>query len=359
MAIQVAKTTYETTPDKKLAAVDVYAKDITSQPINSETSIPDSLKGSYPENYMPNSLNKLYTDFNKDFKDPTKSLSQALDVLNGVVKNPKEFTKSLSKEILGDTLRSVGYKGTSDDIVNYIKDGPNSTNVLNILGNSNADLKVIIGDVEKMVANKDLSTVNGISSLIGELTGNSNLLKILDISPKISVVKGFIDQAMKLRLPEAVDLLVDAIDNDDDKRDLKLYSTLNAAYNSDLDFINTQINDATIGVGAITGIYPTITSTILSNYILTNKVPSSTEAAKLISTLNSLDSKWMTYTRNGKTINSVSDMASATEDAIEVLLKDERTYIMATLARQLDTKNMVEVTLAMRPYTPAAVLTTK
>lgn len=359
MVLQVAKTVYETTPDKTLAAVDVYAKTVSTEPVNSETKAPDALNQKALEGLNPNALTKLYTDFNKDFKDPTKSLTQALATLNSVIKNPKEFTQSLTKDILGDTLRSVGYKGTADDVVKMIKDGPNAQNILNIVGNSNADLKVIIGDVEKMVAGKDLSTVNGISALIGDLTGNDNLLKVLNISPQMSVVKSFIDQAMQLRLPAAVDLLVDSIESHNDRRDLRLYSTLNAANNSDLEFIDKQLDDPEIGAGAISGMFPTIVSTLLSNYVLINRTPTELEAAALITTLDKLDPNWLSYDRDGVMITNVSDLASATEDALSVLLKDDRTFIAANIARQMDTQNMTVATLAMRKYTPPAILNTK
>ena len=70
---------------------------------------------------------------------------------------------------------------------------------------------MVIDGVEQSIAGKDLSSATGVASLIGELTGNSELVKVLDISPKVSVIKSFVDHAMKLRVPEAVDLLVDSI----------------------------------------------------------------------------------------------------------------------------------------------------
>lgn len=356
MVLQVARTTYETSPDKKLAAVDVYTATVDSTPINNETKLPTTSNNISDIGYTPNSLSKLYTETSKAFKDPTKTLDQALSILGGVVKNPREFAKSLTNDILADTLRSVGYKGTSDDLVNMLKQTPSSTNILDILGNSDADLKVIIGDVEKMVASKDLGTVNGIASLVNELSGNDNLIKVLNISPKISVVKSFMNEAMKLRLPEVVDLLIDTIDSEDDKRELKLRSTLNAAYNSDVSFINNQINDPNIGPGAIGGMYPTIVSVFLSNYVLVNAVPTAEQAAILITMLDKIDSNWLSYDRDGHSIHNLSDLSTASEDAIAILLKDERTFLPATLSRGLDLEDITVATLKLRPLTPVSVL---
>ena len=356
MAITVAPTTYETKVDKKLATVDVYAEAVKTNPVNNETKQPVALANNKLENFTPNETNKLLSDKLNTFKDKTVSLKQALDKIGSVVKNPKDFTDNLTKGILTDTLKSVGYKGNGADIASLIKNGPNSSNLLDMLGNSNPNVKVIVGDVEKIISSKDLGSVTGIASLISELTGNANLIKILNISPKLAVVKSFIDQAMKLRLPEVIDLLMDTMDSEEDLRQLKLHSCLNAAMNSDIGFILKQLNDRDIGRGAIVSLYPNLVSIILENYRLDHMVVTPNDVSVLIQVLSRLDPKWLVYNRNGTEIDDISKLAKASDDALRVLKKNNATYVPALLARSTEGTDMVTTTLNMRPYTPASVL---
>lgn len=356
MVIKVANTAFETTPDVKIAVVDVYAPSVPVVPTNSEVATPTVLDSKGVGGFALKESGDLFSTAAKAFKDKNKSLKQAIDEIGSIAKNPREFTEKLSGAVLNDALKSVGYKGTGSDIVKVIKDGPNSTNILHVIGGMSDELKIVTGNVEKMISGKDLGSVNGIASLIGELTGNDDLLKVLNISPKLSVVKSFVDMAMGLRLPEAVDLLVETMDSAEEKRLLKLFSCLNAAMNSDLDFIVKQMNDSSIGVGAILSLYPELPQAILSSYKTIEQPGTKEDATKLIGVLNRLNPNWMRYKRGSVYINDLQCLTTASDDALEILIYDDVTRVPAMLARSTSSLDMISGTLAMRPYTPAKIL---
>lgn len=355
MAISVAKTVYETKAYKPLAAIDVYGEPEKGDgPINNETKIPEALANGTLDIFSPKGTAQLK---DKIFKDVGKSLEKALSEIGEFVKNPKDFRDALSKEILGDTLKSIGYTGTLDEAVQAIKKPINFRDVLGGMGDANPALKVIIGDVEKMIDGKDLHTATGIAALLSGLTGNDGLMQVLAVSPKVSVVKGFIDMAMELNLPGAIDELIKTVDDKEEQRQLKLHSTDNAAYHTSLDFLLGQIEDTDIGAGAIVSLYPDINTTTLENYKIKGETPTPEETVLLLNVLNKIDPFWMSYNRNGTPINDLSTLATASDDAIRVLMLDERTYAAALLVKQLKTDDMVTATLNMRPYTPPSVLT--
>lgn len=356
MAIKVANTAFETSPDVKIAVVDVYGATVPVTPTNSEVATPSVLDSKGIGGFQLKESADLFSTAAKTFKDKSKSLKQAIDEIGAIAKNPREFTDKLSGAVLGDVLKGVGYKGTANDIVKLIKDGPNSTNVLNAIGGMSTDLKVITGDVQKMISGKDLGSVNGIASLIGELTGNNDLLKVLNISPKMSVVKSFVDMAMGLRLPEAVDLMIEAMDTVEEKRLLKLFSCLNAGMNTDLDFIVKQMNDKDIGVGAIMSLYPELPQVILSSYKIIDLPGTNSDATKLVLVLNRLSPTWMQYKRGTMVIDNLQCLTLASDDALDVLVYNDTTRVPAMLARSTASLDMVTSTLSMRPYTPAKVL---
>lgn len=356
MVIKVANTAFETTPDVKIAVVDVYAPTVPTVPVNSEVATPSVLDSKGLTGFNLKESGELFSTAAKAFKDKNKSLKDAIKEIGSIVKNPREFTEKLGGAVLADTLKSVGYKGTASDIIKIAKDGPNTTNILHALGGVSDELKVVTGDVQRMIAGKDLDSVNGIASLIGELTGNNDLLKVLNLTPKMSVVKGFIDMAMVLRLPEAVDLLVDTMDTHDEKRMLKLFSCLNAAMNTDLDFLLKQMNDPAIGVGSILSLYPELPEVILTSYKTINQPGTKSDGIKLVGILKRLNPNWLKYKRENVIINDLQSLTTASDDALDVLKYVDETCVPAMLARTTTSLDMVSGTLSMRPYTPAKIL---
>ena len=353
MAIEVTKTTYETGPEKELIVVDVYGESDTSKPTNNEPGPIVSLDQVKLEDIIPKAASDLFTSLSKK---PNLSVNDAIGMLKDIAGDPKAFGKAVGNNLMSDVLKGVGFTGSVDDVIKSFKDPINFRTIIDAAGEQNATLKMIIGDVESIISEADLHSAQGISIVINKLTGNDELTKILNMDPKISVIKGMVDEAMRLGLPEAVDTLIESFDDDESKRKLRLFSTVNAANNTDLDFIEKQIDSQDIGSGAIVSLTPDITSSILKNYDLKGNNPGIEDAQKLMRILSKLDSTWMSYDRGGDHIDNLSSLTDASTDALRVLLKDPATYVAALISGDIDMPDMVEYTLGLREYTPVGVL---
>lgn len=352
MALEIKRTTYETGSDKALIVVDVYNDGEHTQTINNETITPVSIDNKSLEGFIP----KEATDLSKGApRRPDVTFKDAMGLLTDVVNDPRGFRSSVGDVVLGNVLGSMGYTGSVDEVIKSYSDPINLRDVLRTAGENNESLKVIIDGVEKTLNGADLKTVTGISEVVGGLTGNADLIKILNLGPSLSIVNGFIGEAMRLELPGAVDVLINAIDDKESKRKLQLYATRQAADNGDLDFIEQQI-DGSVGSGAILALTPDIVSVILHNYRLGGESPTHGHAQKLLRVLNKLDGSWMSYKRGRDNIDNLSYLTDASEDAIRVLLKEPTTYIAALISGQLETSDMIDYTLGMRPYTPSSIL---
>lgn len=353
MTVDVKKTTFETDAVKKLIVVDVYNEPEPNKPVNNEINTPGPLSNAGLEGFIPNQVTSLSKDLNKK---PDFTLLDAVSLFTGVVDDPSSFRESVGDTVMNNVLGSMGYSGTIDDVIKSYSDPINLRTVLQSAGESNAELKVIIDGVTSTIDGADLKSVNGISQVIGGLTGNTDLVKILNLGPSLSIVNEFLGEAMRLELPGAVDALIDSLDDDESKRKLKLHGTWQAANFADLDFLEKQIDSPDVGAGAIVSLTPDIISLVLQNYKLYGKSPTTEDAQKLLRILNKLDNKWMKYQRGEDYIDNLSYLTEASDDAIRVLLKDPSTYVAALISGQLETNNMIEYTLNMRPYTPASIL---
>lgn len=353
MAIEVTKTTYETGPDKELIVVDVYGESDTTKPTNNEPSAIAALDQMKIEDIIPKSAGELFTGMGKL---PNLDVTDAIKMLTDVVGDPKAFGKAVGNNLMNDVLKGFGFTGTVDDVIKSFKEPINFRTIIDAAGEQNETLKMMIGEVEAIIDKGDLRSAQGISQVINQLTGNDNLTKILNMDPKISVVKGMVDEAMRLGLPEAVDALIESFDDDDSKRKIRLFSTVNAATNTDLDFIEKQIDSPDIGSGAIVSLTPDITSSILENYKLKGDSPEVEDVQKLMRVLNKLDEGWMSYNRGGDHIDNLLSLTGASNDALRVLLKDPATYVAALISGDIDITDMVDYTLSMREYTPSSVL---
>lgn len=356
MAIPIYKTTYETSPNTKIAAVDVYAPTVPVVPTNSEVVSPTVMDTLGLGKYKIDKTSELFSEATKVWQDPDKSLMDVFEEIKNVTKDSKSFKENLTSAILGDVLASSGYVGTGNDIAKVKIKGANTTSILNAIGAINPGIKAISGDIEKIISSNDLANATGVANMIGELSGNAELLKILNISPKMSLIKGVIDVAMSMGLGDAVDGMIKKSGGKNEQRQLRLFSCINAAMNSDLKFLTTAMDDKSIGVGAILALYPDILEIILSNYKVPTYPGTKEHCNELIKMAKRFDTRWLVYKRNGVDITSLRNFSMASDDAIDVLVLHDTTRVPAMLARTAVGTNMVIATLALRPFTPAKVL---
>lgn len=369
------RTVYETGSDKKLITVDVYGETPDGKPINSEVAKPTSDTQKNPELFIPKTVQDLY---DKTLGQSDRPYEKAYAEIKKIVKNPDEFKKSLTKDMAEKVFHAVGYTGTVDSVLTPIKFPRNKKDLLANLSEKNDFFKIFVkedlpesepvhvgvdvrdgmGVTDVYEVNEQYSQrVNTLTNVAGQLSGDERTLDVENGNARLSFIKSYVDEAMELRLPKVVDQLISSIDSTEDQRKLKLYSVINAATHGLIDFIYTQVNDVTIGAGAIMAINPNLVEVILTNYSLGEDRPNIAKAKYLVDLLMKLDANWMTYVRGSDSIIAIDALYNATYDAIRLLIKDERTEYVAILAKDKITNDAIVQTLSMRPYTPATILT--
>lgn len=346
--MNLAKTNFVNAPSQETAVVDVYGTNATAttDPINNFKEAPTT--GTDISGFLPSNA-----------EDPFKGMGllnddkfvKAVGKLESVIRDPKAFAKSLGNDLAKDVFASVGYTGDLDGVIATIKDPEQlKANALAALATQD-EVKVLINGVESVIKNNDLSTANGIAAAISELTGNTTLLKITQISPMLSMVKSLVDNAMRLNLPGAVDALIDVVEDSKERNRLKLNSVLSAASNSDLDFIRSVFDDEDIGVSKVRALYPNLIQVLLSSYRLRSEKDFKAETKKLEDILNRFNSRWYLSKRAGAEIIDISTMSAISNDAVKALSTNPKLCAIVNAAKSVRTQtDLIAYTLSNRVY---------
>lgn len=354
----LAKTTFETGLDTKLATPDVY-KDPKTTPQNNLPNTPSVTNSKVAESYLPisNKQGNL-SDGLRIWKDPKTNIEDTLDKLRGVINNPRELRRNLGKTVFGNILAHTGYKGDIDAVVNMIGNKPSTNDILNAVGVISPDAKILVDGIEHIRKAKDLDTLFGVSTLISELTGNTELMKVLHIGSHLAMVKTIVDIALEFRIPEVIDYVIKDIKNKKEQRQLRLMSVLPAALHSNIEYIYSVINDNKIGLGRVRITFPNLITTILEHfrfYQVSDK-NGPTVSKRLVDLLFLLDNDWLKYYRQEKEIISIERMGKITPDAIYALKFDERTFIPAMIAESCPPVNGIKDTMLRREHAPLVEL---
>lgn len=354
----LAKTTFETGPNTKLATPDVY-KEPKTVPQNNLPANPttNSTKLAAGYNLVENKNGNL-SDISKKWKDPRNNVGDIIDNLRGIINNPKELRRNVGKAVFGNILAYTGYKGDIDAVVNMIGNKPSTNDILNAVGVINSDAKILVDGIQHIRNAKDLDTFFGVSTLISELTGNTELMKVLHIGSQLAMVKTIVDIALEFRIPEIIDYVIEDIKNEKEQRHLKLMAVMQAAMHSNIDYIYSIINDKKIGLGRIQSTFPNLITIILEHFKFhqASDMNGPVFSKKLVDLLFLLNPNWLKYDRHGQTILTIEKMGRITADAIYALKFDERTLIPAMVAESCPPINAIRDTMLRREHAPLVEL---
>lgn len=354
----LAKTTFETGPDTKLATPDVYNEPKTT-PQNNLPSNPSTNSTKVADGYKPIvNKNGNLSDALKKWKDPKNNVADMVNNLRGVVSNPSELRRTVGKTVFGNILANTGYKGDIDAVVNMIGNKPSTNDIINAMGAISPNAKILIDGVEHIRNAKNLDTFFGVSSLISELTGNTELMKVLHIGSHVAMIKTIVDIALEFRIPEVIDYIIADIRNEKEQRHIRLMAVLQAAMYSNIDYIYSVIEDRKIGLGRVQSTFPNLITIILEHFRFYNASDKNgpTFSLKLVELLFRLDPNWLKYNRNGQEILTVERMGRITSDAIYALKFDERTLIPAMVAESCPPLNGIKDTMLRREHAPIVEL---
>lgn len=358
----LAKTSFESGIDESLATPDVYGGGAPTDPlgavrdsINSGTSIQglslDSLGG---DGGMLGGLGKILSSDMKSFSEQFGKYEQGIKVVTGVLNGDKSLINSLKTNMVGDLLASAGFGATATAAATSLLNGGNPMDIVGNLAKANPNLKLIMDGVETVVAAKDINSIEDLLSVAGKISGMDGIGELLNIGPQLGIIKGLVDKANFLGIPALAKALTDTIKNPEDKKKVELGATLGAAQGANLAMLEDIMSRH--GAAAVSGMYPLMVGQILSSYRYPTETKHATlsEANKLVSLCNQLESDWMYEKRDGEQCISTRYLVNVSKDAKELLYMLDTTREAAMIGGKYPATSIMGLAQRQYPYTPMA-----
>lgn len=307
MALQIAETRFITRHKDGVAAVDVYGDSPKSEPINAgstKSGLGSDLKipnlGKF--NSSADNLKKVGASIEKALKDTRgKSFSEISKAVSTAVGGKKGLINSIALGSITDALTNVGFSKNAKEIAGELLGARDPNNLLGLIGASDPQMKILVDGIGVVRSAKDLDTAQGISNMLGALTGNTELVKVLALQPQALVLKTLLDDATSLRIPSLVDTILGTIEEESQKKQLLYSLAPKAAENSDLYTIELIMDS--LGGYNLNRTYPDLTNSIVTNWTtLSGLSPTEEDITSLLTTLNKLNPDWYYTKRNGKKV---------------------------------------------------------
>lgn len=352
----IAKTTFVSGADEKLATVDAYTSP-PQTPVSDTTSIGAArllTVDQAPVNPVDalETLIKGVLPGGGGFMGTDESVKAGIVVLSQVLDKPERFFNDVKGNLIKDLVTSVGYGKQAEDLSKMIMGESGALSPLDFLAKNNPKMKIILGGVEKIRSAKDITDVNSLLKIVGDLSGDTALGEVLNIGPQMSVVKSLLGKSMELRIPELTSSILNLVDGDYEKALVTLHSVPLAAKYGDSEFIDEAIEEYT--PERIAGVTPDIVSDIISNYTFPENSSKTVNqlAVELVERCNKLDPLWCTDMRDGAPVYSIKNMTDISPDAKTALSKLPEHMAGAIIADEYEDKSLLTISQLNYPYMP-------
>lgn len=349
----LAKTSFQTGADETLATPDVY-NDAPQSPVG---AIQDSINsGNLIQGLdLKQGLNDILSQDLDSFSDTYSQLEKGIKTVTQVLNGDKNLIKDLSKTMVGDLLGSAGYGPAATDFAGALISGEDPISSLGTIASAIPEYKMVMDGVDIIVNAKDIDSIEDLLTVAEKVSGIEGINKLVPIGPTLSIVKGLVDKANILGIPQLATALINTIDNDDDKKRVEIGSALGAARSSNTDMLDDLMSR--YGAESIRGTYPKIVKELLSNY----KHPKGTLNVTILDTQNlvarceSLDKEWLTTSRENEQIYKTDTLIGLSTDARELLVLDDTIRPIVLLSEQHPVTSLIGLAQRQYPYTPIPV----
>lgn len=357
MANNIASTTFTTGPDDSVEVVDVYK----STPPDRKPSVTGSLKN-LAEEASKNILKKdnLAVDIvesttvkgGKVVHDKEVGLSR-LKGATGDLSSPMDDVKESLKDKALDVLGFKDEKpGQDKDAMSAVKGSVEKSKGIKDKLTSKKNIKVIINDVEHLMSNADLSSAQGVASMLEAVT-ESESIKVLDLESQFAVFQTVLNEANRLGIPEAIDLFRQKIDDEEERKRQLLRMLRFSFMSTDYGVINEAI-DLVKPAGVLARV-PDAISLFITFYKkpkdLKNKNYGA-ERTKIKTLLNTLNNKWDKYVRNGVEITNLEPFTYMSNDFYDIMVNDNVYQDIVMFAREYPSRNLRQLIISSFPNTP-------
>ena len=356
----LAKTSFESGADETLATPDVYGGAAPEGPIgavrdsiNSGNSI-QGLSGDMFGGGALGGLGKLLSQDMESFTSQFGKYEKGIKAVTSVLNGDKSLIDNLKTNMVGDLLTSAGFGSTATQIAGSLLNGGNPMDTIGILAKGNPNLRLIMDGVETVIAAKDVNSIEGLLAVAGKISGMEGLGKLLHIGPQLGIIKGLVDKANFLGIPDLANALIKTIKDPEDKKKVELGVTLGAAQGANLTMLREIMNKH--GADAVSGMFPQMVGQVLTSYRYPadKKGPSVAEANVLITLCNDLDRNWMHENRGSVRTISTRHLVNVSKDARELLYLLDTTRETTMVASKYPATSMMGIAQRQYPYTPMA-----
>lgn len=270
-----------------------------------------------PKNTVFDSLKGIYTDGIEGLKTNTSSVKELTNLIlsakRGTVDKAEMFERALGA--MGSSLPSL-----LGSIGGALKNQLASVAGTLIGPDAEKSVNVIYGNLDKIISTAGVRDLEGLADVLTELTGQSDLMKVINIEAEAAVLGGLMQQLMKYGIPDLIDDVVAQSASDEAIKKAYQFVSTDSIVGTDLDTVNRVIDK--IGLAAYLEVNPNPVKNILNMFYFgtddtIDKWPA--KRALLLSTLNRIDPHWQQYNRNGTYISDLTAFASASTDAKKLL----------------------------------------
>lgn len=401
MSGNLASTSFSTGPDEKAEVLDSYVKTLKEEEL-APTQAPEV------NNEIINTAKKKALDAAaavKRKKGLFRDVAKDVNVDNGKFSIDVDSASDRLRSIVGansaiadlkDSIidKALGFLGFSDDKKCDYDDkasGPRPSNTTpeeraarngdcdpsgaggvaqglrNLAGGdlrTKEGIKAVFGSVVKVYEEGlDVDDAKGAMDLLNTMVDNpeeGSLIETLDIGAQAAMLGSVLDKVSELGIPGGIDIILDKIEDDDQKRDLMLKNLRLAFMRGDLTTIEKALE--VVGPAGVRSRVPDGTSLLLTFYRFPRDVTAAskpTERTRLKNILTSLDSGWNTYVRatdgGDITIADMEPFTYAGPDATELFINDadDGIAVSALIARDYPSRQVESV---LKQSFPNAVL---
>lgn len=193
-------------------------------------------------------------------------------------------------------------------------------------------ISALYDNAELLISAGSISDTQDMAEFLNELSGNSDLLKVVNIGAESAIYGGILKELISFGIPELVDDVVDQIESTEVKKNALAYMSTTAVNGSDLVIVNKVIDQ--IGLTAFLERNPDAINQLLISFFFGTKDTVETWPAKrmeLFALLTRINVHWKEVMRNGTYVPYLAPFAVASKDAKSLFMMSdpERTLCLA------------------------------
>lgn len=313
---KIAPTIHHTKPTDKVPGVDVYSEK-RQTPINNITKFleekTNKLFGGFLGNIPRQDLLNLGKKAIAVLRDPKGELDK-------FKKGGKDILKNVGVGFGARVLQQMGVVSNADETFNQLLKADSRKAYLNVLVQNNSTLRAVVDneDVKKLMA-KDWKDINDLSTIMYNLTGNNELVKIFDMEGTFALLNQTVKSARMFGMPELYDSVMDQIKLEDDKVAFALQQIPQCYSTNDYYWIDRSLE--LTNTGTIMSNYPDMLEGLVSGYTRKDKIGSPvTQVSDLFNILNRFNPNWSVTNMNGMQVKNLELYRKASPDLIEAML---------------------------------------